>query len=85
MSESASNSGASDDEIWDQCVALGREGKTLKQRGDVPGAIAKYNEIVEQSTQMKDASRRRQMNGMVLSSLGNAYAYPNDSSNGRLL
>ena len=57
---SASNSsGASDDAIWDRCFALGLEGQTLNQRGDVPGAIAKYNEVLEQSTQMTDANRRR--------------------------
>ena len=75
MSASASNnsSGASDGEIWDRCFALGLEGQTLNQRGDVPGAIAKYNEMLALSQGVQHEKQRQNIKSAAVGGLGNAY------------
>ena len=71
---SASNSsGASDVEIWDQCVALLQEGQAFELHGDVPGAIAKYNEILALSQGVQREKKRKKIKSAAVGSLGNAY------------
>ena len=72
-STSNSSNGASDGEITQTCIALLQEGQALELHGGVPGAIAKYNEILALSQGVQDEKQRQMIIGPVVSSLGNAY------------
>ena len=71
---SASNSsGASDGEITQTCIALLQEGQALELHGNVPGAIAKYNEILALSQGVQHEVQRQNIKSAAVGSLGSAY------------